>query len=196
MPVEYKDDGGNVGDDILSSAVDIGNLGGDGSGGAPEPNRKPGKRIGRPPGSKNTGGGKSAGAGKEKARHSLDLSSLTGLFVGIHVIAAGATGVPECAIDMDEGKQFMSAAQNVMRHYSVESSQKTIDWLAFGGTCCMIYGTRFGAYMLRKREEQRDQKKPGAVLYSMPPRSPAPQQAAPSPEPPSHVTVEMEFESE
>ena len=120
------------------------------------------------------------------------------------MIAAGATNVPELAIDMADGDAFMKSAQNVMRHYSVESSQKTIDWLAFGGTCCMIYGTRFGAYMLRRRQEERDMMKPGATVYQMPtvPRQ-APTSASasadkpqPAPEPPSHVVVEFDHDGE
>ena len=116
----------------------------------------------------------------------------------MHVIASGATGVPEVAIDMAEGDTFMKSAQNVMRHYSVESSQKTIDWLAFGGTCCMIYGTRFGAYMLRKRSEKQEQVKPMATVYQMPSRQNAPQSPAQSaPQPQQMEThVQVEFESE
>jgi hypothetical protein len=95
----------------------------------------------------------------------------------------------------------MKSAQNVMRHYSVESSQKTIDWLAFGGTVCMIYGTRFGAYMLRKRTEKQDRvPRPAATVYQMPARTANPppnaQQQQPQPEPPSHVQVEFEHDGE
>lgn len=207
MSQEYRDtDNGDSGN-AVPDAIDAFSVGsadsGNGNGGlAPEPERSPGKRKGRPPGSKNTGSGKSAGAGKEKASHKLDLSSLTGLFVGVHVIAAGATGVPEVAIDMAEGDAFMKSAQNVMRHYSVESSQKTIDWLAFGGTCCMIYGTRFGAYMLRKRSESQENIRPGATVYQMAPRQPpassARPAAAPAPAPvpqQDHVAVEMEYDA-
>lgn len=202
MPQEYRDAGADFGEDISASAIDIGDIGRGGNGGAPEPERGPRLRKDGKPWAYRTGprGGKSAGTGKEKTRNPLDLSSLTGLFVGIHVIAAGATNVPELAIDMDEGKQFMLSAQNVMRHYSVESSQKTIDWLAFGGTCCMIYGTRFGAYMLRRREEQKEAIKPNATIYQMPtvPRQPPQQQQSRDQQPPpeSHVVPEMEFEGE
>lgn len=106
------------------------------------------------------------------------------------------TGVEEIAIDKSEGDQFMNSAQNVMRHYSVQSSQKTIDWLAFGGTCCMIYGTRFGAYMLRKREEAKDSVRPQATVYQMPVRDPvAPKRSVSEPQPqPESTTAPMEFE--
>ena len=107
------------------------------------------------------------------------------MFVGVHVILAGAVDVPELVIDEGEGKQFMVSAQNVMRHYSVESSQKTIDWLAFGGTCAMIYGTRWGAYMMRKRAEKTE--RPTAKVYTMAPRpASAPQETQFQPMPEFH----------
>ena len=111
------------------------------------------------------------------------------------MVLASATDTPELVMDMKEGEDFMKSAQNVMRHYSVESSQKTIDWLAFGGTCCMIYGTRFGAYMLRKRSEAKESVQPrGYTVVS----SPAPKQAAPQqqPAPGDHITVEMEYDGQ
>ena len=118
------------------------------------------------------------------------------MFVGLHVMAAQQFQVPELAMEMSEGEQFMKSAQNVMRHYSVETTQKTLDWIALGGTVCMIYGTRFGAYMLRKKNERE----PQPVVY----RTPAPQSVNGSGKPaPVHggfaetpVSVEMEFESE
>lgn len=61
--------------------------------------------------------------------------------------------IPELAVSEDEGKQFMQAAQNVMRHYSVETTQKTLDWIAFAGTSAGIYGTRVAAYNFRKKQE-------------------------------------------
>lgn len=54
-------------------------------------------------------------------------------------------------MEQEEGEQFMRAAQNVLRHYSVETTQKTLDWIAFGGVTLSLYGQRFGAYMIRKR---------------------------------------------
>lgn len=95
----------------------------------------------------------------------------------------------------------MKAASNVMRHYSVESTQKTLDWLAFGGTCCMIYGTRFGAYMLRKREEHQISSRPAATVYQMPVKpseqsNSSVKSVAQSEPPVSHIAPEMEFESE
>ena len=98
-------------------------------------------------------------------------------------------------MDMSEGDQFMKSAQNVMRHYSVESSQKTIDWISFGGTVAMLYGTRFGAYMLRKRTEAKEENRPRGYATVQPPSRP---QASPQPQPApgDHITVEMEFDGQ
>lgn len=72
------------------------------------------------------------------------------MFVGAHVLLADRTGVEELAISMDEGTAFVCAAQKVMRHYAVETTQKTMDWLSFMGTTSMIYIPRFIAYKNRK----------------------------------------------
>lgn len=75
------------------------------------------------------------------------------MFVGLHVVLAERTETPEIAISEDEGKAFMTAAQNVMRHYSVETTQKTLDTIAFVGTTISIYAPRMAAYSMRKRYE-------------------------------------------
>jgi len=85
----------------------------------------------------------------------LDLSSITGLFVGAHVLLAAKTGVPELAINMDEGQQFMKAAQNVMRHYSVQTTQKAMDWISFAGVSAMIYVPRVVALANNRSKPER-----------------------------------------
>lgn len=77
------------------------------------------------------------------------------MFVGIHAILAERTDTPELAITEDEGKQFMQAAQNVMRHYSVESTQKTLDWVALFGCAGAMYMPRIAAVGMRKRSSAR-----------------------------------------
>lgn len=73
------------------------------------------------------------------------------MFVGLHVMLAERTDTPELAIAEDEGKAFMEAAQNVMRHYSVETTQKALDWTAFVGTAAGMYMPRMAAIGMRKR---------------------------------------------
>lgn len=79
------------------------------------------------------------------------------MFVGLHALLAERTETPELAMTEPEAKQFMVAAQNVMRHYSVETTQKTLDWIAFAGCAAGIYGPRFAAIQINKR------KKPGKI---------------------------------
>ena len=75
------------------------------------------------------------------------------MFVGLHASLALMTKTPELAVTEQEGRDFMKAAQNVMRHYSVQSTQKTLDWLAFGGIAVGLYGTRAFAVSMRKQME-------------------------------------------
>jgi len=97
------------------------------------------------------------------------------MFVGMHVMAASNLGIPELAIDMSEGEQFMKAVQNVLRHYSIETTQKTLDYVALVGCIGMIYGTRFGAYMIRKKEEAPKKRSGKVVQFPQSAETPAPQ---------------------
>lgn len=84
------------------------------------------------------------------------------MFVGAHLMLAARTNMPELALTMEEGDQFMKAAQNVLRHYDVQAQQKTLDWIAFAGTVGGIYGTRFAAAMFRRKAEAQGAR-PGAI---------------------------------
>jgi hypothetical protein len=64
------------------------------------------------------------------------------MFVGIHLLLAKNLGIDELAIEPDEGKQIMTAAQNVMKHYDVQTTQKTLDWIALFFAVGTVYGTR------------------------------------------------------
>lgn len=89
------------------------------------------------------------------------------MFVGVHLMLAQRTNTPELAIGMDEGEAFMRAAQNVLRHYSVETTQKTLDWIAFAGVAGTMYGTRAVAISNRRAAERAaagDQEQKGQVL--------------------------------
>jgi hypothetical protein len=76
------------------------------------------------------------------------------MFVGIHAMLATMTQTPELELSEEEGKNFTTCAQNVMRHYSVTATQKTLDWVAFVGCCTMIYGPRVAAISFRKASEK------------------------------------------
>lgn len=73
------------------------------------------------------------------------------MFVGLHALLADRTETPELAITEEEGKAFMDAAQNVMRHYSVETTQKALDWTAFAGVAAGMYMPRVAAIGMRKK---------------------------------------------
>jgi hypothetical protein len=85
----------------------------------------------------------------------VDLSNLTGMFVGLHTMLAMQTNTPELAISEEEGKAFTMAAQNVLRHYSVETTQKTLDTIALVGVTFGIYAPRVVAINVRRRSEDR-----------------------------------------
>jgi hypothetical protein len=96
------------------------------------------------------------------------------------VLLAGWAETPELAITDDEGAKFLAAAQNVMRHYSVKSTQKTLDWITFAGISAQIYGQRFMALSIRLRLEQNPRPPMLRPLASVTPiRQNAPPQAQP-----------------
>lgn len=88
------------------------------------------------------------------------------MFVGLHALLAQSMAAPELAISEDDGKQFMTSAQNVMRHYSVQSTQKTLDWLAFAGTASGIYIPRLVAVNIRRKRGPVQEVKPGQAASS------------------------------
>ncbi len=76
------------------------------------------------------------------------------MLVGVHAVLAMQTKTPELAITEQEGKDFTKAAQNVLRHYSVQTTQKTLDWVAFLGVTAGMYGTRAFAISARHAQER------------------------------------------
>lgn len=92
----------------------------------------PRKRRGRKPGSGN--------ASKKAA--ALDISGVEKILFSAHMMLAHATGMDELSIDQSEANQLASAVSNVARHYAVEASQVTLDWVNLVMALGMIYGTR------------------------------------------------------
>lgn len=76
------------------------------------------------------------------------------MFVGVHALLAMRTNTPEIEIAPEEGAEFMKRAQAVMRHYSVETTQKTLDWIAFMGVSASIYAPRVMAIAVRQRGQR------------------------------------------
>lgn len=114
------------------------------------------------------------------------------MFVGLHATLAMATKTPELQIDPQEGEAFMRCAQNVMRHYSVETTQKTLDWIALMGCAGTMYGTRFVAIANRKGQarqpvEFRPRRTGPAEVVDFPRSHQAPTSPAPVDAPPDFV---------
>lgn len=70
------------------------------------------------------------------------------------MLLARSLNEPELMMDESDGKAFTGALQNVLRHYSVETSQKALDWAAFAGCCSTLYGIRFAARAVRIKREK------------------------------------------
>jgi len=92
------------------------------------------------------------------------------LFVGLHAMLALQTATPELEIDQGEGEQFMKAAQNVMRHYGVTATQKSLDMVALFGVAVGMYGPRIAAIRFRKAAEREAKKhsRDNVVRFSQP----------------------------
>src|SRR4029077_9160444 len=90
---------------------------------------------GRPP-----GGGTGTGSAKKSA--SLDLTGLAGVWSVMHVQLSRLADCPELAMSEQDAKVLMTAAQNVMRHYSIAASQKAIDWMTFASVASFMYAPR------------------------------------------------------
>ena len=71
---------------------------------------------------------------------------------------------PEFELGEDEAKYFLRSAQNVLRHYSVETTQKTIDIVTLCGVSMQVFGTRVVAYSVRRRQEAGGRRGPAEVV--------------------------------
>lgn len=65
------------------------------------------------------------------------------------------TGHEELELTEAETKSFMTAAQNVARHHSIETTQKTIDYIAFLGVTAQVFGTRILAVVVKEGKKRR-----------------------------------------
>jgi hypothetical protein len=90
------------------------------------------------------------------------------MLVGVHAVIAMRTQTPELAITEDEGKAFMKSAQNVLRHYSVQTTQKTLDWVAFLGVAAGMYGTRAFAISVRRQAEAKSNSQERGTVLNWP----------------------------
>lgn len=133
---------------------------------------EPGTRSKRSGGSGGTGTAKTAAKGA-----SLDLSAYAGLWAGLHVQVAKLTATPELAITLDDSKAFLTAVQNVARHYPIVATQKALDWGALIITTSLIYTPRVIAIRQRLAAPPPPPQQPAAPVFRFVPPSPPPTQA-------------------
>jgi hypothetical protein len=80
------------------------------------------------------------------------------------------TGIAEFAVSPEEMEEFTKAAGNVARHYNVETTQKTLDWIALVGVSAHVFGTRAVAIMVRTRKDRKsgERRRPAEVRHLRP----------------------------
>jgi hypothetical protein len=89
-----------------------------------------------------------------------------GIWVGLHLQLARVLDTPEVAITDTEGKAFLSAVQNVMRHYPVTASQVTVDWAALIFAASFMYLPRVAAVRARAARHARGEDiRPSATVF-------------------------------
>jgi hypothetical protein len=186
MATEFRDPPSTDGNDAGGNTIDPSGLVGET---APEPAarvRKPRSDAGKPRGSRTAQKAKTSTS-------SLDLSGLAGILVGLTETIAAWRDVPEIGLDESEAKNLMVATQNVLRHYSVETTQKGADFIALFGVISMTVGTRIGAYNIRVRAEKAERMQQPRQTFRptvVQPQTQAPQSApqAPMPRPEPQFT--------
>lgn len=85
-------------------------------------------------------------------------------------MGAQVTGIPEIACTEDDAKGLAQAWQNVARHYAMESTQKSFDWLMAGMMTSGFIGIRYFAYKDRRAAEEqakRGPRNPPATVYPL-----------------------------
>lgn len=110
---------------------------------------------------------------------------MKGLLLGASAMLAMRMGDSDVELTEPEADAFLKAAQNVARHYSVETTQRTLDWVAFAGISAQVFGTRIVGSMVKRR---RGGQKGEVVSYP----NGAPYQAGPDIQP--SVPAGPEFE--
>lgn len=77
----------------------------------------------------------------------LDIKQLGKQLVGLHAVAALATGIEPIRLEDNEGQALASAIVDVANQYNVVANAKMMAWLALAATAAAIYGPR--ALMIR-----------------------------------------------
>lgn len=119
---------------------------------AEDSEKPPGKRgRGRPPGS-----GKKSGGAKKSANKS-DAAAFAKQIVGVHLLIAGVTGLPEMAINETEGRLLADALISVSEEYGLLLGGKTGAAIQLFAAAAMVYTPRAFAISRKMQEPPRPQ---------------------------------------
>lgn len=87
------------------------------------------------------------------------------MLAGTMALLAWRTDTPELQITADEEKVFLMRVQNVLRHYSVKTTQKAMDAAALAGCTINLAAPRaFAIHQRLKAERQGQADDRGQVL--------------------------------
>jgi len=100
------------------------------------------------------------------------------MLAGTMALLAWRTDTPELQITADEEKVFLMRVQNVLRHYSVKTTQKAMDSAALAGCVVNLAAPRAFAIHQRLKAERLAEDGGGQVLHFRPRPRPAPAPAA------------------
>lgn len=156
--IETFDDGSGAGDSARSHPreVDVNTaaIGSDAPAvGARGPNGRKLNKDGTERRAKGSAG--NAPGGKEKIRKVFVVDTFANLLVVLHSLAETFTKVPEWHLDKSEAAMLAGAVKPIADRHGIAPSDETQEIVALIGVVGMVYGTRIGAYNIRKRAEKR-----------------------------------------
>lgn len=73
----------------------------------------------------------------------------------VHATLAQLSGIKELELDDDEARKLSEASKEVLKHYPLGVSEKTLAWVNLTVVAGGIYGIRFMAWNVRKSAEKR-----------------------------------------
>ncbi len=119
------------------------------------------KKRGRPKGSHNTPKGDAPK--KTQARQAQDTVALGKQLVGLHHLAALATGLPELVIGETEGQMLAGGIQAVCDEYGLSLSGKTGAAIQLIGAAGVVYMPRLLAIRARRAAERAQAEKDAPI---------------------------------
>lgn len=119
----------------------------------------------------------------------------------MHVQLARIADCPELAMSEGDARTLMASAQNVLRHYSIQATQRAVDWITFGSVAMFMYVPRAVALVQRRQQGNAPPPRPqwdgpAQVFQFTPPHAPqhAPQpQQQPQQQQPPAASIEPDF---